>query len=775
MDPIHLRPDELAYELDIRRVFGLSSQRLKTAKLREILKREAEGIEREPSDGAEFYNSDYELNICQQNIIQLNEIVLDAIKLKKQLVLTESEHRLRHYLHRLRRIKPSNSEESEKKVELNRMISQIDRNLQQHNAIESRRNSLPAQGTISRGPMQETRRSLASSAHNIYTDPQNIEQANGIRSHRTDTSPGINYLSQATGHAIGQTESPNPLYEPNSHRISPMVSPEIFESRDRSVFVSNRRNEHEFEFPRPITDITVPRRQVASSASRENLIDVMPIDVVSAQRNSFQKATNDGHIRRVQQLPIGTNQSNAIYSRPMERSSYCPPSSISPPLTNQPILSIKPGNSYPPPRNVNEQSLLTQNNRLRPHGRNPDEEIIRQEEVFEHIDNILSLQNNENFEEDWLRRYNRNGNEVPQNNHRSQAQINRIPFNRPDVHPRRDAQNNRLPPLQPFEGRNNLPHSSRRAIPINQWRISFSGDGRGIHLYEFLSQVSLLQRSEHMSSEDLMFSLIHLLTGRARAWYLSMVDSFYSWEEVVSAMKREFLPRNYEYTLLNEISNRRQRHTESFGEYITQMQSLFKWLNMPLSEEHKLHIVQRNLLPRYAIGIAPLDIRSLHQLSEMCRRIDNATNSNIRTNYSMPFDHSYSHQNQKYPPNNRLANVNEVEIYGESNTEQVPDCSNRSQPSETCVLERRGRLGNTHQRTSGNRGNNRNVCYNCSKEGHVFNSCIEPRTGIFCYICGQKEVTSRNCERCSGNAGRDSVERVRPQSPRPGTSNPTTK
>lgn len=43
MDPIHLLPDELDYELAIRGVFNLGTSRQKTKCLREFLKREEEG------------------------------------------------------------------------------------------------------------------------------------------------------------------------------------------------------------------------------------------------------------------------------------------------------------------------------------------------------------------------------------------------------------------------------------------------------------------------------------------------------------------------------------------------------------------------------------------------------------------------------------------------------------------------------------------------------------------------------------------------------------
>lgn len=110
-------------------------------------------------------------------------------------------------------------------------------------------------------------------------------------------------------------------------------------------------------------------------------------------------------------------------------------------------------------------------------------------------------------------------------------------------------------------------YARRSAIPLSQWRIEFKGDGSGLH--DFLSQVSLLQRSESVSDSEMLYSIVHLLSGRAKPWFSSVGNQFQDWPEVVIAMKKEFLPANYDYVLLNDITNWEQKRNESFGEFIT--------------------------------------------------------------------------------------------------------------------------------------------------------------------------------------------------------------
>lgn len=90
--------------------------------------------------------------------------------------------------------------------------------------------------------------------------------------------------------------------------------------------------------------------------------------------------------------------------------------------------------------------------------------------------------------------------------------------------------------------------------------------------------------------------------------------------------------------LLSDISSRVQKPSRSFAEYITHMKSLFNCLTIPMAEPHKMFLVQNNLLPKYAIGVAPLNIHTLDQLSDACRRIDGAHNR--QTALRMPFQYS---------------------------------------------------------------------------------------------------------------------------------------
>ena len=41
--------------------------------------------------------------------------------------------------------------------------------------------------------------------------------------------------------------------------------------------------------------------------------------------------------------------------------------------------------------------------------------------------------------------------------------------------------------------------------------------------------------------------------------------------------------------------------------------------------------------------------------------------------------------------------------------------------------------------------NERRVCWNCDKTGHIFRFCPVKRANVFCWTCGKKGVTKFNC------------------------------
>lgn len=294
-----------------------------------------------------------------------------------------------------------------------------------------------------------------------------------------------------------------------------------------------------------------------------------------------------------------------------------------------------------------------------------------------------------------------------------------------------EAGNIAFPPWANFNENAARQSANRRPVPINQWKISFSGDGKGLHLHDFLAQVELLQKSERLSDEDLVYGLAHLLTGTARTWLTTVQGRFRAWSEVATAMKQRFLPDNYDYMLLHQISNNTQKPSESIVEFLTNMNALFNCLTIPITEQHKLFLIQKNLLPKYAMSIAPLGICSMERLLEVGRRMDCAF---LPQSQQLPFQPNTGY----FKPNPR-------------NISLIDDTNNDDESNQVELLELRRR--NQTVRTPIR-------CWNCNATGHSFHDCPSERTGLFCYRCGSQNVTSISCKNCPKNGRRSSSQAV---------------
>lgn len=325
-------------------------------------------------------------------------------------------------------------------------------------------------------------------------------------------------------------------------------------------------------------------------------------------------------------------------------------------------------------------------------------------------------------------------------------------------------------------GRRAAPAPRRRTVPIHQWRVTYSGDGKGLHLYDFLSELKMLQRSERASDEDLFESVMHLLSGPARRWYRSWFDTLNCWADFVAAIKIEFLPPQYDYRLLSSISSRRQKPTETFAEYLDMMQTFFKYLSIPIDDRHKLCILEENMLAKYAVAVAAVEIQSMKQLANVCRRIDFAYNRHSQNPLDAFFSNTHTPLSSasRPSPTHKSRDVHEMSAFedaannfaglslGNGGGYNRNDAGQAESAAENECMEIR-RNGNRppppKTATEGRK------CFNCGRDGHNFADCRTPKRDQFCFRCGSRDVTMFTCKNCPKNEGTDPARRERAPGP----------
>lgn len=350
---------------------------------------------------------------------------------------------------------------------------------------------------------------------------------------------------------------------------------------------------------------------------------------------------------------------------------------------------------------------------------------------------------------------------------------------------------------------------------VHKWKIRFSGDGQGLSLNEFLHRAERYARGEHVSNEQLYDNIHYLLNSKAESWYWGSIHEIETWDELVMELKKEFLPRFYDYHLREEIERRVQSRDETINMYINDMKTLFHRAHPPLDEQYKLYIVQRNILPEFGAQLSTVNMRDFEDLVDLCRRIDDAkmmkcrrpnpheyqnfplvepscfppvhvkdtnTRPQVRFNTSCVDDKHLSDIRSGYSDSRDFyqreidKNCSRLENYESNYDDLARDVRdsrlNSHRDNDSSPLYRKNADGsysiahvNVMDSSESKKNSHDNVCFNCRKRGHNHKDCRQPRNGIFCYWCGTESFTVKDCPNCNKRYSGKSVNSIKKISP----------
>lgn len=269
-----------------------------------------------------------------------------------------------------------------------------------------------------------------------------------------------------------------------------------------------------------------------------------------------------------------------------------------------------------------------------------------------------------------------------------------------------------------------------KPTPVMKWDLKFSGDPKGLSLNAFLERVDELTVARNVGKVQLFREACDLFVGKALVWFRANRDIVKSWEELVTHLRLEFQPVNYDERLLEEIKRRTQGVDESMGIYVAIMSNMFSRLSDSLSEERKLSILCRNILPFYQTQLGLTEIDSVQDLIRYGRKIE-------ERRYAVD---SY------VPPSRRKGDLEPDLAYIE--TKMPLNASDLENNVSTIVGQRFNSDDNTQR---DNHTSSDNKCWNCGSPNHRAGRCSEPRTKRFCFRCGMPDVTVNTCSKCSMN------------------------
>lgn len=306
----------------------------------------------------------------------------------------------------------------------------------------------------------------------------------------------------------------------------------------------------------------------------------------------------------------------------------------------------------------------------------------------------------------------------------------------------------------------------RKLIPINAWKLHFSGEtnlGKDEHgVNDFITLVTQYKNNNLIDDDYMLQNVGFLLRKSALNWYLGILPSLRTWDDFLHRLKTKYLSNNTSFEILSEIENRLQGKTETVTTYIADMVDRFRSMPYPLSEEHQCHIIQKNLLKANAMKLAERRYKTVIQLEQACRNLE-SMRKHFRLN---PFSEDRSDRSHKPRGVNAVEpatwdsdveyTVNESESEEENNLVceiKGQTKTNRKPPTRTSVRNPPKPKSDYQNSSKPKPPSDPNKprdekCYNCLKFGHWFIDCPSPISRVFCFRCGKENMYATECTKC---------------------------
>lgn len=766
-DPTHLEEDELNHELNIRNIIGLSSKREETRVLRKLINQEFE------NPTAAFClmgkcDPTIETNNGIRALISIQDQIAYAFKTKNDELLLQAKSRTAAWLNRLNRIQSE-------QVELGDIRRKFD-SLFRDNFNDNKFDELARL----KDNLEKSELEIKTFTVNDNDDqpiqtpiPFNTDYDQTFMNRRTSLPPSLEIVKgNGRGRGCLKKTQSNSLLN---------VEDENLNSKNLGSRENISTSSEKFKNASTCTDDLI--------FSKDNLDLSPPIGI---QRDNFSaskfgsNASKSAYFNE-ERLMLKSNSDKEINSQFSKSNSYSK-------LVDNSRSNQKP-DSFHWSRFHNNQNTRSNQGLLYP----PANVSVRHEDSESFYDpnkQVAGISTNQllNSSKNDMRSVQFENPRISSNDQRNYIGDNLsgrdYDSSNPTVH--RDPSNISQSP----DDRNNrgideiikwLRLGPNKSVPIYKWDARFSGDGQGYSLNEFIKRVEKFARDENMSHQKLLSQIHRLLDSTARKWYWASVDEWKSWDQFVQTIKLHFLPRNYDFFLKEEIERRLQTQNEPFTSYITDMKILFQKANPPLTEEYKLYIVQKNMLPEYSIPLATHNVTVLGDLIDLCKRIDETRimmGRRITANQASYFPlvepscfptknlHSQAPLRKPFP---RPVNTLEYSVEAERDPSHDPSgfcysvgCNSQLNCSFSGFDSRydsSGVQGHTNYQTdawpevpevagiagppnSANQGPRRSSnlqCFRCEQPGHSHRFCSQPKTFNYCYLCGIKNYTVDNC------------------------------
>lgn len=264
------------------------------------------------------------------------------------------------------------------------------------------------------------------------------------------------------------------------------------------------------------------------------------------------------------------------------------------------------------------------------------------------------------------------------------------------------------------------PGSNRTSVdkdfqaPPYRWTIRYNGDNSKLGVENFLMQVETLKKIHQYDWNKVLSNFHTFLEDDAVTWYYNYraLNNTIEWSTFKEAMLSAFGKHETDAQILGKLSSRYQGEKESFQKFYQDLQSLRIRLQRPYSDYEMIQLIRTNVKTAIQQTLFTYIPTTLDDFVGKCRQLDLLL---------------YPAVHQTTPPPRYFYKSNKVSELETSPELESQDCLN--------LIDS---LSKNSPRT----------CWNCDADGHNWIECDSPPK-MFCYRCGMKNCTTRNCNQCA--------------------------
>ena len=314
---------------------------------------------------------------------------------------------------------------------------------------------------------------------------------------------------------------------------------------------------------------------------------------------------------------------------------------------------------------------------------------------------------------------------------------------------------------------------------VERWNLKFDGTKRTMSVHDFVDRVEIMQKLNRVPWDEVLRAFNFLLEKDAVDWYWDYLKTYeiYEWSQLKGALIRKFKRFQNDSEIVRAIYTRQLRESETFEDFVRDLQKLRKELQNPMPETELINIIKDNLRGAMQQLMFPIHTYSLDSLIAEGKRAEallkrNAPRRSFRVN-EVYYDDAIQNQSQdfsQYPiaQNTNLQNLLPLQqntmppFYHSQPVQPIHNNSPNPLPvlQNTPVqiyeivdndLETNNEIAALNSKFPQNKPKPlaEIICFNCKQIGHRHKMCPVPKRNIFCYTCGLDNVCTPNCPRCN--------------------------